>query len=203
MHSSRLSKLGPSLLLATGATVITAAVVFATGSLVLPDQGLHPWQEGAPTAPTIEDLTGSQALLLVTGDDEGRFELNQLNVGEWNEDSSPDKPLNLSLTFRGNNVYLLITASDITAGTPVTGDAASATIGVEGAGYFGNNGECTVTLEDLDYKVLEPKPAVRDGVPRGVPIPTYAGTVECKGIKELRTERHIDLVAAFRHQPED
>lgn len=203
MFSLRPSNLGTSFLLAAGAIAITAAVVFGTGTLVLPDQGPDPWQEDTSTAPTIDDLTGSQALLVASGDHEGRYELNQLAVGEWNEESSPDQPLRLSLTFRGNNVSMLITARDITEDTPATGDAASAIIGVGGASYYGNNGECTITLADVDFEVLEPQPAVLDGVPRGVPIPSYAGTVECQDIEELRTDRHIDIHAVFRHRPQD
>lgn len=203
MHSLRSSDIGASLLLATGAISITAAVVFATGAVVLPDRATDPWLEGTSTAPTIDDLAGSQALLVLNGDHEGRYELNQLTVGEWNEGSPAEQPLKLSLTFRGNDVSLLISARGITADIPATGDAASATIGVEGANYFGNNGECTITLEDVDYTVLEPLAAVRDGVPRGVPIPTYAGTVECEGIEELRTDRSIDVHAVFRHQPRE
>ncbi len=60
-----------------------------------------------------------------------------------------------------------------------------------------------ISVEDVDYEVLESQPAVLDGVPRGVPLPSYAGNVECEGIEELRTDRRIDLHAVFRHQPED
>ena len=81
-RSLRPSSLGPSLLFATGAIGITAAAVFAAGMVVLPEEG------------------GSQALLVLSGDDNGRYELNQLSVGEWNEGSSPEGPLKLSLTFR-------------------------------------------------------------------------------------------------------
>lgn len=203
MQSLRLSNLGPSLLLAVGAVGITAAVVLAVGTLVLPDRAPDPWQQGTSTLPTIEDLTGSQALLVVSGGDDGRYELNQLTVGEWNEDAAPDEPLKLSLAFRGSSVSLLITASAVSADAPATGDAASATVSVDGANYFGNDGECTITLADIEYEVLEPQAAVLDGVPRGVPIPTYAGSVECEGIEELRTNRRIDLHAVFRHQPQE
>lgn len=203
MHSLRLSHLGPSLLLAAGAIGITAVVVFAAGTVVLPDEGPGSWQQGTSTVPTIDDLNGSQALLVLSGDDEGRYELNQLTVGEWNEESSPEEPLRLSLTLRGSNASLVISASEITADAPATGEAASATVSVAGATYFGNDGQCTITLEDLDHVVLEPQAAVLDGVPRGVPIPTYAGTVECVGIEELRTDRQIDLHAVFRHQPQE
>ena len=33
-------------------------------------------------------------------------------------------------------------------------------------------------------------------------IPTYVGAVECHDIKEIRTDRHIDLHAVFQHQPQ-
>lgn len=202
MHSLRLSDLGTSLLLSGGAIAITAAVVFATGKVVLPDQAADSWQEGI-AAPTIDDLTGSQALLVLSGDQEGRYELNQLTVNEWNEGNPSDQPLKLSLTFRGSDVSLLITARDITPDSPARGDAASAIFSARGASYYGNNGECTITLEDLDYAVLEPRVGIRGGPPRGVPIPTYAGTVECNDIQELRTDRHINLSAVFRHRPEE
>lgn len=202
MYSRRPSDFGTSLLLGAGAIAITAAVVFATGKLLLPDPAPDPSQADLSAAPTIDDLTGSQAIMVLSGDHEGRHELNRLTVGEWNEGNSADQPLKLSLTFRSNDVSLLISASDITADTPVTGEAASADIAVGGANYFGNNGECIITLEEVDYEVLEPLAAVQDGVPRGVPIPTYTGTVECEGIEEIRTDRQIDLHAVFRHQPE-
>jgi hypothetical protein len=203
IRSLRLSSLGPSFLVAAGAIGITAAVVFAAGTLVLPDPAPAPWQQGTLTLPTVDDLSGSQALLVLSGDDEGRYELNQLTVHEWNEDATPQGPLKLSLTFRGGNASLLITASEITADSPAMGGAASATVHVGGASYFGNDGQCTIMLADVDYTVLEPLAAVRDGIPRGVPIPTYAGTVECSSIRELRTDRHVEVSAVFRHQPEE
>lgn len=203
MDSRRLSNLGTSLLLAVGAIGITAVVVLAAGTVVLPDAGPASWQQGTSTLPTVDDLTGSQALLVVSGGDDGRYELNQLIVGEWNEDRSAEDPLKLALTFGGSTVSLLITASAITADAPATGDAASATVSVDGATYFGNDGQCTITLEDLDHVVLEPQAAVLDGVPRGVPVPTYAGTLECRGIEEVRTDRQVDLLAVFRHRPEE
>lgn len=204
MPALRLSALGPSLLLAVGAIGITAAVVLAVGTLVLPDQAPDPWRQGGTsTLPTSDDLTGSQALLVVSGDDNGRLELNQLSVGEWNADSTPEKPLQLSLTFRGGSVSLLITASEITADAPATGEAASVTMSAAGASYHGNDGQCTITVADIDYEVLEPQPAVLDSVPRGVPIPVYSGTVECEGMDELRSDRLIDLYAVFRHWPEE
>lgn len=202
MLSRRPSDFGISLLLAAGAIAATAAVVFVAGQLVLPAEAPPPPPGAETTAPTMEDLSGSQAILLLSGDHEGRHQLNRLSVGEYNEGVSPDDPLKLSLTFRNDNVSMLITANDIESDTPATGPAASAIIGVEGANYFGNNGECTITLESVDYEVLEPLPAVQDGVPRGVPIPIYAGTVECQEIKEIRTDRRIDLYAVFQYQPQ-
>jgi hypothetical protein len=199
LHSSNI---GTSLLLAVVATGITAAVVFGAGALVLPDTGPNAALEGT-SAPAIDNLTGSQAIVAISGAHEGRYELNHLAVGEWNEGTSTGDPLKLSLTFRGDLVTLLITAQAITADAPATGDAASVTVGVDGGQYFGNDGQCTVTIADLEFKVLEPQPAVLDGIPRGVPIPIYAGTVECVGIDELRSDDQIDLHAAFRHQPED
>lgn len=203
MHSLRRSDFGTSLFLAAGAVAITAAVVFASGQLVLPDQAPNPAQGDIVTVPTIEDLTGSQAILVLSGDHHGRYELNQLTVGEWNDGTSAGQPLKLSLAFRGDGFSLVISARDITADTPATGDAASAIISLAGASYYGNNGECSITLDDVDYEVLEPQRAVLDGVPRGVPIPAYAGTVECDGVEEIRTDRRIDLYAVFRHQPEN
>jgi len=50
----------------------------------------------------------------------------------------------------------------------------AATVGVDGGQYLGNDGQCSVTISDLEYKVLEPRPAVLDGVPRGIPIPINA-----------------------------
>lgn len=203
MRSLSLSGLGRSMFFALGAIGITAAAVFAAGSLVLPDQGPDPWQQGTASPPTVNDVNGSQALLMLSGDDTGRYELDQLAVGEWNQGGSPEEALRLLLTFRGDNVSMVISAREISGGTPAVGAAASVSISMPGASYFANDGECTITLADVSYQVLEPQPAVLDGVPRGVPIPTYAGTVECVGVEELRTDRHIDVHAAFRHQPED
>lgn len=202
MVSRRPTDHGMSLLLATAAVAATAAVVFVVGRLVLPTQPapLPPGAEAA--APTTDDLSGSQAIVVLSGDHQGRHQLNRVSVGEYNEGASPGDLLKISLTYRNSDVSLLITANDITADAPVSGDAASAIVGVEGANYFGNNGECTITLQVVDYEVLEPLPAVQDGVPRGVPIPIYAGTVECHDIKEVRTDRVIDLYAAFKHQPQ-
>lgn len=107
----------------------------------------------------------------------------------------PSPPPDLDVSF-------LITANDIESDAPASGAAASAIVGIEGSNYFGNNGECTITLGWVDYEVLEPLPAVRHGVPRGVPIPIYAGAVECRGIKEIRTDRRIDLYAVFQYQPQ-
>src|SRR5690606_24087566 len=138
----------------------------------------------------------------LSGDHQGRHELNRVSVGEWNEHNTSGEPLRLSLTYRSGNVSLLITATQITTGAPAEGESASAVIGVEGANYFGSKGECTITLTWVDYQVIEPLPGVFDGVPRGVPIPTYVGAVECHDIKEIRTDRHIDLHAVFQHQPQ-
>lgn len=200
--SVRISTTGASILVAIAAVAITAAAVLAAGILILPGEGPDPWQESG-TLPTIEDVVSAQALLVLTGDDEGRYELNQLSVGEWNEETAPDDPLRLSLTFRGDGASLVISAAGIRPGAPATGDAASATLSVPGASYFGNNGECSISLEELDHIVLEPQGAVLDGVPRGVPIPTYAGIVTCTGIEELRSDRRIDMTAVFRHRPQE
>jgi hypothetical protein len=116
-RSLRPSSLGPSLLFATGAIGITAAAVFAAGMVVLPEEG------------------GSQALLVLSGDDDGRYELNQLSVGEWNEGSSPEGPSSCHSPSAANNVTLLITASEMGADTPTTGEAASTTVSVAGADY--------------------------------------------------------------------
>ena len=201
MYRLRLSSLGRSLFLAAGSVGLTAGVVFAAGVVILPNAGPDPWRDGTSTLPTVGDLNGSQARLVLSGDDEARYELNQLTVGKWNEGISPGQPLALSLTFRGDGVSVVLSASTITADSPAAGEGASATISVGGASYFGNNGECTISLADVEYTVLEPQPAVLDGVPRGVPIPIYAGTVECEGIEELRTNRRVDVYAVFRHRP--
>lgn len=203
MRSLRLASLGPSLLLAGAAIGFTAAVVFAAGTVVLPDQGPRPWQQDPSALPTVDDLTGSQALLVLSGEEQRTYELNQVTVEEWNEETTPDDPLKLLLAFRGDGASLVISARAITPGTPATGEAAQATVSVSGASYFGTNGECTISLEELDRVVLEPQPAVLDGVPRGVPIPTYAGIVECSGIEELRTDGRTDVYAVFRHRPSE
>lgn len=202
MLSRSPTDLSMSLLLAATAMAATAAVVFLVGQAVLPAEApaLPPGVEA--DAPTIDELSGSQAILVLSGDHEGRHQLNRLSVGEYNEGAAPGDPLDLSLTYRNSDISLLITANDITSNVPASGDAASAIVGVKGANYFGNHRECTITLQAVDYEVLEPLPAVQDGVPRGVPIPIYAGTVECQNIQEIRTDRSIDLYAVFQHQPE-
>lgn len=58
---------------------------------------------------TIDDLSGSQAILVLSGYHQGRHQLNRLSVGEYNEGASPDDPLELSLTYRSSDVSLLIT----------------------------------------------------------------------------------------------
>lgn len=198
----RISNHASGLLLTIGAFAISAAVVSAAGALVLPDQTPQPSNTGF-TTPTIDDLIGSQAIVVLSGDDEGRYELKRLTVNEWNETISSQDPLSLSLTFRSNDLSLLIGATRVTVDAPATGQAASAVIGVEGANYFANNGECTIALDEVDFTVLEPQPAVRDGVPRGVPIPTYAGTVQCTAIEEVGSDRLIDIYGVFRHQPQE
>lgn len=202
MHPPNPSQIGSSIMLAIGAVAITAAVVFGAGALVLPDPASDASLDDVAAVPTVENLTGSQAILTLSGDHQGRHELNRVSVGEWNEGNASGQPLKLSLTYRSHNASLLITATDITTDAPAEAESASAVIGVEGANYFGNNGECTITLAWVDYQVIEPLPGVLDGVPRGVPIPTYVGAVECHNIKEIRTDRHIDLHAVFQHQPQ-
>lgn len=182
---------------------LTASLVYLAGLAILPAEADGGAGQGAEERlPMVEDLSGSQAIAVVSGGHEANLVLDRVTVGEYNEDIEAGDPMRLSLTFRSNEASLLVTAAEITIDTPATGRSASAMLGFQGANYLGNDGECTVSLESIDHVVLEPMPAVRDGVPRGVPIPVYAGTLECRGVEAIGSDTYIDLYAVFRHLPE-
>lgn len=184
-----------------GFLAVAAAAIgaYAVGAVVLAT-GPAPVSDNPSTAPAVSDLSGTQAILLAT--DEDPLIMNRVTVSNYNEDTTAGDPLNLSLTFRGGNASLLITASDATVGETVPGEDVSITFGGQGGTYFGNDGQCTLTLERVEYIVLEPMVGVLDGVPRGQPIPEYAGTIQCDNLDEVRTDDTLSFDGAFQYSPE-
>ncbi|HZD23263.1 MAG TPA: hypothetical protein VE569_07655 [Acidimicrobiia bacterium] len=184
---------------------VTAFVVYIVGIFILPtaaiqqspgDPGFHP--------PTVQDLSGTQAVFVVLGDRDAQLELNRVaSVGEYNPGKVGDTPIDLSLTYRSSEASLLLSAKGLTVDRPATGGSAEAVLGWEGSNYFATNGECTITLETRDHTILEPLLAVRDGVPRGEPIPTYAGTFLCTDVKELRGDGSVTIQGAFQFDPQE
>jgi hypothetical protein len=194
---------GTHLVMTSLAVGVTAAAVYLLGLTILPGPTTPLPVDGAgSTFPTVDDLSGSQAILVVSGEEEGRLLLDRLTVNEYNEGAAPGDPLQLSLTYRTGNASLLITAREITGDTPASGEAASAVLGLEGANYFGTKGNCAVSLQSVDYVVLEPMPGVLDGVPRGMPIPVYAGTVDCESVRNIHSGALVDIYAVFQYLPE-
>lgn len=183
--------------LAIAATAVGAyaigTIVLATGSATVP--------AGESRAPIVSDLSGSQAIILAA--DEDPLVMNRVTVNKYNEDTTAGDALDLSLTYRGGNASLLITASDVSVDETVSGEDVSVTFGAHGGTYFGNDGQCTLTLERVDYIVLEPMVGVLDGVPRGEPIPEYAGTIGCDNLDEVRTNDTLSFQGAFQYSPEN
>lgn len=182
------------------AIAATALGAYVIGTIVLAT-GPQPVSDDQSTAPTVSDLSGSQAIILAT--DEDPLVMNRVTISKYNEDTTAGDPLDLSLTYRGGNSSLLITASDVNVDETVSGKDVSVTFGAHGGTYFGNDGQCTLTLEQVDYIVLEPMVGVLDGVPRGVPIPEYAGTIRCDNLDEVRTPDTLTFQGAFQYSPEN
>lgn len=181
---------GATLVLAAAATLVAT---FLIGSLILPPAAAD------PAGADIRALSGSQALVAVSGDIAGIHVLGQLNVEEYNEDTSEGDPIDLNLTFRGEAATLLIRAEQLTLGTPTEARVIAA-LGADT--FYSEPGICTVELATIDYIVLEPT-AVRIGPPRGQPIPEYNGMVTCTNISNLQGDVVVSIEAVFQYRPED
>jgi hypothetical protein len=90
---------------------LTAAVVYLIGASIIPtaDVQLSP-SDPISEPPTVQDLSGTRAVLVVAGDREALLELNRVTVGEYNPGQVGDTPIDLSLTYQSSEAsFLLLT----------------------------------------------------------------------------------------------
>jgi hypothetical protein len=191
----QLGSISLTVTLVTVATAATLVITLLIGSVILPAQ---PTAANGP--PSVDSLTGSRAIITASGDVERVQTLDQLAVEEYNEDTTPGDPINLHLTFRGGGNSLLIRGESLTLNTPAP--ASRVIVSLQADTFYADPGDCTIELASIDYVVLEPS-AVRAGPPRGRPIPSYTGTVDCPALQEFQSDIMISIQAVFQYRPEE
>lgn len=188
-----------SLLLAAGTATVAWVVTLLAGWAILPvaDSAM-----GASAIPSVDQIQGSQALVAISGAHDETFMLDRVSVSRYNDDATNLDVIDLGLIFRDESISVGITGRDVVVGVPNQGDGIEAVLAIDGGNYFANSGECTVEIASIESVVLEPLPAVRVGIPRGVPIPAYAGTIICLDVEELGSDQSVTIHAAFQYRPD-
>jgi hypothetical protein len=176
-------------------TAVTIGLGFAAGWLLIPRLG----PDGLPQSTRLE---GSSAMVVVSGDISGRFVLDQPLTAEVGDtQGGTAETIDLGITYAGSSTRLGLHAENAGVGEPLTGSDLAVEIVLNGEQYEVPAGACVVELQQLRYVVLRPLAAVQAGPPRGVPLPAFAGRIDCQGLTAVESDRVVSLAGVFRVDP--
>jgi hypothetical protein len=176
--------------------VTTTTLAFVTGGFLVPRLG----PDGLPSS---RQLDGTVAFLIATGDVSGRFILDHpllAQVGDTKGGTAA--ALDLGVSYAGSGHQLEITARNAGVDDRLTGSRIMIEVTLNGERFEVPDSACSVELDQLHYVVLRPLAAVQGGPPRGVPLPAFAGRLECEGLVS-ESGRSMSFVGVFRVAPED
>lgn len=180
-----------------GGLAATISAALALGLLIMP-------RLDAKGLPSPDRLGGTRAVLVSSGDIEGRFVLDQPLqgfVGDTN--SGTADRIDIGVAYSGSSSGLAIMAMKAGQGMEISGEALQLEIVLNGHAFVADPAACTMVLHELRYVVLRPMPAVAAGPPRGVPLPSFSGRIECIDLQGAESDWRVDLVGVFRWSPED
>lgn len=176
-------------------TAVTIGLGFAAGWLLIPRLG----PDGLPQSTRLE---GSSAMVVVSGDISGRFVLDQPLTAEVGDtQGGTAETVDLGITYAGSSTLLGLHTKNAGVGEPLTGSDLAVEIVLNGEPYEVPADACVVELQQLRYVVLRPAAAVQAGPPRGVPLPAFAGRIDCQGITAPDSNRIVNLAGVFRVDP--
>lgn len=176
--------------------VVTTTLALVAGGLFVPRLGPN----GLPSS---SQLDGTIAMLVASGDINGRFILDHpllAQVGDTRGGTAVTLDLGVSYASAGNQ--LEITARNAGVDERLTGGRIVIEVTLNGERFEVPDSACSVELDQLHYVVLRPLAAVQAGPPRGVPLPAFAGRLECEGLVS-ESGRSVSLSGVFRVVPED
>jgi hypothetical protein len=174
---------------------VTIGLGFAAGWLLIPRLG----PDGLPQSTRLE---GSSAMVVTSGDLAGRFVLDQPLTAEVGDtQGGTAETVDLGITYAGSSTLLGLHAENAGVGEPLTGSDLAVEVVLNGEQYEVPADACVVELHQLRYVVLRPLAAVQAGPPRGVPLPAFAGRIDCQGITALDSNRVVNLAGVFRVDP--
>jgi hypothetical protein len=176
--------------------VVTTTLALVAGGLFVPRLGPN----GLPSS---TQLDGTIAILVASGDVSGRFILDHpllAQVGDTRGGTAVTLDLGASYASAGNQ--LEITARNAGVDERLTGGRILIEVTLNGERFEVPDSACSVELDQLHYVVLRPLAAVQAGPPRGVPLPAFAGRLECEGLVS-DSGRSVSLSGVFRVVPED
>lgn len=191
-------RLGPGplgVILVVGAAGAALVLGLVLGSILLPTPGPAAVAGALPAA---RSLSGSEAVVVLTGDLEAHHVLDRLSVDEYNEDTSPGDPIDVVLTFRGAAAGLRIRTEAATLDTPV---GARAVVSLGADTFYLDPEDCTIELASIEYVVVQPS-AVAIGPPQGRPIPAYTGLLSCADVDDFRGNVTVTIQAVFQYRPD-
>ncbi|MEX0667309.1 MAG: hypothetical protein WD313_03160 [Acidimicrobiia bacterium] len=176
-------------------TAVTIGLGFAAGWLLIPRLG----PDGLPQSTRLE---GSTAMLVASGDIAGRFVLDQPLTAEVGDtQGGTAEAIDLGITYAGSSTRLGVHAQDASVGEPLTGSDLAVEVVLNGEQFEVPADACVVELQQLRYVVLRPLAAVQAGPPRGVPLPAFAGRIDCQGLTAVDSNRVVNLTGVFRVDP--
>jgi hypothetical protein len=176
-------------------TAVTIGLGFAAGWLLIPRLG----PDGLPQSTRLE---GSSAMVVVSGNISGRFVLDQPLTAEVGDtQGGTAETIDLGITYAGSSTLLGLHAENAGVGEPLTGSDLAVEIVLNGEQYEVPADACVVELQQLRYVVLRPLAAVQAGPPRGVPLPAFAGRIDCQGLTAVESDRVVSLAGVFRVDP--
>ncbi|MEX2623774.1 MAG: hypothetical protein WD651_08595 [Acidimicrobiia bacterium] len=174
--------------------VVTTTLALVAGGLFVPRLGPN----GLPSS---TQLGGTMAILVATGDISGRFLLDRSLLAQVGDtEGGTARALDLGISYASPPNRLDITAHNAGVDDRLTGDRIMIGVTLNGERFEVSDSACSVELDQLHYVVLRPLAAVQAGPPRGVPLPAFAGRLECQDLVS-ESGRSVSLSGVFRVVP--
>lgn len=192
---SRVARIGIQVVSVGLVMVGTGGLLFLVGGFLLPGEPVQVASESPTVAstavqsfvlPSLDDLEGTTAVIVVDGDIRGRFVLDRLNASSLSEDGR------FTLLFRNGELDSLVIAGSGAPGTPISGEALDILAALGGINFFGFRGQCSGQLDSIE---MHETIFVKDFWYVG---PTGAGTVTCTGLTALSSGQTVSFEAVFR-----
>jgi hypothetical protein len=176
--------------------VVTTTLALVAGGLFIPRLGPN----GLPSS---TQLDGTMAMLVATGDINGRFIFDRpLSAQAGDTKGGTARTIDLGISYASPPNRLDITAHSAGVDGRLTGDRIDIAVTLNGERFEAPDSACSVELDQLHYVVLRPLAAVQAGPPRGVPLPAFAGRLECEGLVS-ESGRSVSLSGVFRVVPDE